>query len=453
MTDHDQPMNKLISLANQFTNHDEEFLSLVLGLSAAATGSTGANPAVAALLVCHRPNQDNTIMAYGITASGGRPHAEEILLQRLISSGHLTQQPTESGALPHYSWANDNKPTLAHLGVGNQFATANQMASKISTDAPLPATLYLSLEPCAHPAAHRHHPCAELIAALPVARVVVACRDPNPATMGKGLALLLASGKNVILAPEQWQKRALALHKGFALHFQSPRRPLVAAKIALSQDNQTALNQTSMAQPTPDSYFTTGQLRLFAQYLRCRYDALLVSAQTIIDDNPQLTIRAHALPVQSRPRLVLDPRHQLTGKERLFATIAAQPVIICTGPTPSAAIPAAASQLTSAVDTQGRLQWLPLLEEISNRGINRLLIETSGPLASSLLAEDLLDELWLCRGQITLGNRARSNPTRIDALNHLLIAKEKMTTIANWHFPDSGDATCHQPQNPHISAV
>ncbi|MDI9314097.1 MAG: dihydrofolate reductase family protein [Hydrotalea sp.] len=327
---------------NKLSLQDEEYLNLCLALSSRHLGLTGANPSVAAVLATPA-----SVIDVAITAVLGRPHAEEILFAR-----HSNLPPS--------------------------------------------ATLYLSLEPCAHQSPHRTNNCATTIANSAIKRVVVAALDPNPNTHGAGMAMMEKSGKSVLRADEKFQAMARKLHQGFFYAMEKSGeenrpRPLVAAKIALSADG---IAVPPAGQPRQ---ITRGQLQFFAQYLRCRYDGLLVSAKTIITDDPLLTIRERGLESMARPRFVLEGNNRLSGKEKIFQTTQ-QPLIIFTAEKNNN-LPASAKQIILPADNHGHFNLHDVLAAVVTSGVNRLLVETGGGLADELHQQNLLDELWLCQQQ------------------------------------------------------
>jgi pyrimidine deaminase RibD-like protein len=155
---------------------DQALMAQALALARAALGSTAPNPAVGALVV----TPAGEIIARGATQPGGRPHAEAV--------------------------------ALAHAGAAARGAT-----------------LFVTLEPCAHESA-RGPACADLVAAAGLARVVGATQDPDPRTAGRGFARLRAAGVQVDVGPGA--EAAAALIAGFA-HRLATGRPLVVA----SEDN------------------------------------------------------------------------------------------------------------------------------------------------------------------------------------------------------------------------
>jgi diaminohydroxyphosphoribosylaminopyrimidine deaminase/5-amino-6-(5-phosphoribosylamino)uracil reductase len=166
------------------------------------------------------------------------------------------------------------------------------------------ATLYVTLEPCAHYG--RTPPCAAAIAAAGVKRVVAACPDPNPKAQG-GLAFL--KGKKVAVGPFVLREEAEALNRWF---FYSVRqgRPWFTLKAAASLDGRTATSKGE------SQWITSPEARADARALRGRCDAVLVGAGTVVKDQPRLMPddRDGWLPW----RLILDPRGQLKGDESVF---------------------------------------------------------------------------------------------------------------------------------------
>lgn len=166
------------------------------------------------------------------------------------------------------------------------------------------ATLYATLEPCAHYG--RTPPCAEAIVAAKIKRVVAACPDPSP-NAGGGLAKLKAQGVQV--GPWTLREEAEDLNRYF-LFSAKQRRPWFTLKAASTLDGRTATSKGE------SQWITSVAAREDARYLRGRCDAVLVGAGTVASDQPSL------LP-QERDgfipwRLILDPRGQLKGGESVF---------------------------------------------------------------------------------------------------------------------------------------
>lgn len=213
---------------------------MAAALSARGRPLSAPNPAVGCVIV-----RGNRVVARGWTQPGGRPHAEAMAL---ASAG-----PAACGA-----------------------------------------TIYVSLEPCAH-ASTRGPACADLVAAAAPARVVVGCHDPDPRTAGAGIARLRAAGIAVDLVPHAACAQALA---GFLLRTQEGR-PHVTLKLALSLDGMIALANGQ------SQWITGPQARAHCHAERARADAILVGGGTLRADAPRLDVRLPGLEARSPARWVL----------------------------------------------------------------------------------------------------------------------------------------------------
>lgn len=168
------------------------------------------------------------------------------------------------------------------------------------------ATLYVTLEPCCTQG--RTPPCTEAIIAAGIRRVVVAAQDPNPRHRGNGLRLLRRAGIQVecgVLAAE-----AQALNPAFNKWI-TTGLPLVTAKAAMSLDGK-------IATPTGDSqWITSPAARTVAHRLRAGADAVMVSAGTVVADDPRLTLR-HGVRGRQPWRVVVDGKGRSPRTAKLF---------------------------------------------------------------------------------------------------------------------------------------
>ncbi len=156
------------------------------------------------------------------------------------------------------------------------------------------ATLYTTLEPCAHHG--RTPPCAPAVADAGVRRVVLALRDPDPHVAGAGVAALAGAGVEVsegVLAGE------VADNLAPYLKHRRVGRPWVVLKLAVTLDGR-------IAAPDGSSKWLTGpEARADVQRMRAESDAVLVGAGTVRADDPELTVRAEPAPADQPLRVVL----------------------------------------------------------------------------------------------------------------------------------------------------
>lgn len=209
------------------------------------------------------------------------------------------------------------------------------------------ATLYTTLEPCAHHG--RTPPCTDAIIGAGVARVVVAVADPDPQVSGRGLAALREAGIAVdvgVAAAEVAEQLAPYLKH------RRTGRPWVVLKLAATLDGRTAA-------PDGTSRWITGEAaRADVHRLRARSDAVLVGAGTVRADDPELTVRDEPAPDRQPLRVVL-------------------------GRAPEGA------RIRPALELSGDLG--DVLDELGGRGVIQLLVEGGAGVAHDLHAAGLVD--------------------------------------------------------------
>lgn len=257
------------------------------------------------------------------------------------------------------------------------------------------ATLYCTLEPCAH--FGRTPPCADAIIAAGIARVVVAHRDPNPVVDGRGLARLRAAGLDVsegVLGEE-----AAARNRAFARHV-TTGLPYVTWKIAASLDGRVAAGDGS-------SRWISGEAaRADAHRLRAAADAIVVGSGTVLADDPNLTVRDPGYAGEPVLRVLLDgrgrihpPRHVLDGQ--------APTLVATTRLAPDAARVAwrsvGAEVVDLAEDADGHPDVTDLLAQLGKRGVQAVMLEGGPTLAWAMLAADAIDRIVLYTAPILVG--------------------------------------------------
>jgi len=278
-------------------------MAVALALAERGRGRTAPNPNVGCLIV-----KDKRVVGRGWTQPGGRPHAEAM--------------------------------ALAEAG-----------------DAARGATVYVTLEPCAH-ASPRGPACADLLVAAGPARLVAALTDPDKRTAGEGCARLRAAGIEVtegVLAAEA--QRSMA---GF-LTRQALGRPQVTLKLALSLDGM-------IARADGESQWITGAAaRAHVHLERSRHEAILVGRGTWEKDQPRLDVRLAGLEERSPRRIVLSSSPQLSP-----------------GP--------------------GEVEVIADPRQVSAlKGVDHLFVEGGARTASAFLAEGLVDRILLYRAPILIG--------------------------------------------------
>lgn len=329
-------------MAGALHSDDIRFMRAAIRFARRHKGLTGTNPSVGTLLV-----KDGIVVGRGVTALGGRPHAE-------------TQ-------------------ALAEAGTAARGATA-----------------YVTLEPCAHHG--RTPPCAEALVAAGVARVVVAASDPDARVSGKGFAILRQAGIEVtplVLAAESADDLAGYLSRS------ALRRPEITLKLALSSDG-------FIGRKGEGQVAITGAIaRAQTHILRAQSDVILVGIGTVLADDPLLDVRLPGLEQRSPIRLVLDSELRLPLQSRLLASVQQAPLWLAASPEAAAENGAMMRQLGCRViateSHDGRIALPELVEDLAAQGISSVLVEGGAHVAAAFLQEGLVDRLILYRAPLEIG--------------------------------------------------
>lgn len=272
-----------------------------------------------------------------------------------------------------------------HRSFGAAHAEADCL-SKLPVGAASSATLYVTLEPCSHHG--KTPPCASAIAQSGITRVVYGLRDPNPLVDGKGFQILTQSGIEV--HGPVLEEEAREVNRGY-LKFLLSGRPWVTLKWAQSLDGRIATQ-------TGDSRWISGRdSQKLAHRLRAEHDAVLVGLNTVLQDDPRLTVR-HVRGRNPR-RVILDADLRLPLDAALLDTDSNR-VMIVTRPNPPSARAKrledrGAELLRIPVHHEDILDIEVLLMELGKRGILYLLVEGGSQIITSFIRQSLFDEIVL----------------------------------------------------------
>ena len=253
--------------------------------------------------------------------------------------------------------------------------------------APEGATLYVTLEPCAHQG--RTPPCVDLIRKKKAKRVVAAMLDPNPQAGGGGRQLAAAriAFEHGLLEPE-----ARELNIGFVSRM-TRGRPWVRLKIAATLDGRTALENGR------SQWITGPEARRDGHRWRARACAVATGAGTVVTDDPQLTVRE--VETSRQPlRIVVDSRLETPPQARILQ---GEKVLIFSathGTLPNA-------EVVSLPNPNKKVDLPRMLQELAKRGINELHFEAGSRLNASLLREGCVDELLIYLNPSILGDTAQ----------------------------------------------
>ena len=318
---------------------DEDYMNAALAYARRAIGQVAPNPPVACLLV-----KDGVVVGRGVTARGGRPHAETVALKQ--------------------------------AGAAAEGATA-----------------YVTLEPCAHQG--KTGSCARALVDTKIARCVIGCTDPDERVNGKGAEILKEAGVDVLTGVCEDAARDLII--GFASRV-TLNRPSVTLKMATTVDGKIATSQG-------ESQWITGELaRAHVHLERSRHDAIMVGLGTVLSDDPMLTTRMKGYEHQS-VRIVMDTHLRIPLDSKLVKTAEEAPLWLIhldDSEGNAKALKEAGVKLIKAKTLKIALRRL------AEEGITRLFVEGGVHLHTSFLKDKLYDRFLWYRAPSLLGREGIS---------------------------------------------
>jgi diaminohydroxyphosphoribosylaminopyrimidine deaminase/5-amino-6-(5-phosphoribosylamino)uracil reductase len=272
-------------------------------------------------------------------------------------------------------------------------AHAEVRALDMAGDRARGATLYCTLEPCAH--VGRTGPCAQRIVDAGVQRVIAAIEDPNPLVRGQGFAHLREHG--VAVAVGIGAAQSARLNQAF-LTLMRERRPFVVLKAATSLDGCIA------EAPRTRTLLTSAEANRHAQAFRAEVDAIGVGVGTVLADDPRLTVRGI---YRERPltRVIFDRHLRTPIMARLLSTHAAGPVIIVTTAAAAARedVRRPLEDRGAQIEVAGDDAFRSALERLAARHIGSLLLEGGAALHLAAWDERLVDVVRLYVTPAALG--------------------------------------------------
>jgi len=262
------------------------------------------------------------------------------------------------------------------------------------------ATLYVSLEPCCHQG--RTPPCTEAVIESGVRRVVAAGVDPNPRVKGRGVRRLRRAGIEVTVGV--LGEEARRLNAAYFKHV-STGLPLVSLKAAMSLDGK-------IATAAGESKWITGErARAVGRRLRGEHDAVLVGVETVIADDPQLTVRGGR--GKDPLRVIADSKARTPTTARVLAGESARTIVATTR--------AASAERRRGLERAGAAVWVvraqggrvdlrALVRRLGEEMVQSVMIEGGGTLAASALAAGVVDRVYFFVSPRIIGGAEAKTP-------------------------------------------
>lgn len=316
-----------------FSDDDRHFMRVALSLSKRGLGNVWPNPSVGCVLI----SPQGTIVGRGFTKPGGRPHAERVALD-------------EAG------------------------------------DKARNATAYVTLEPCSHFGVSP--PCAEGLIEACVKRVVSALEDPDDRVSGRGHDMLRNAG--IIVDVGLYSDEASRINSGFLSRILFGR-PMVTLKLASTMDGRSA------TQSGESKWITGSVAREHGHLLRANHDAILVGASTVLADNPTLTCRIAGRFEQSPVRIILDRKGEVPLSANMVTSANNVPTWVVTTDAllreVSEKFAETGVKVVSARCENDHFDLNDVMKCLGKQGVTRVLVESGGILAASLVRDNLVDHI------------------------------------------------------------
>lgn len=284
-----------------------------------------------------------------------------------------------------------------HARAGTPHAEAHALQN--ATEAPQGAEVFVTLEPCAHHG--RTPPCAQALRDAGVRRVVAGMIDPDPRVQGRGMAVLQDAGIQTTVGVLEDACRHI--NEPFIIRMRH-HRPHITLKLAGSLDGRIATRTGH------SKWITNAASRQRVHELRNEVDAILVGAQTAIDDRPQLTTRLpERADTRSPHRYILDSRLRTPIDGALFDPSLAPTTFVCTEAAPAATQAAFEGAGVTVVrlpqNDTSRVDLHALMAHMYARGHMRLMVEGGAEVAGAFVDAGLIDRLMLFVAPLLLGGR------------------------------------------------
>lgn len=325
----------------------ESYMRQALGIARFAEGRTSPNPMVGAVIV-----KDGRIVGQGWHRKAGTPHAE---VHALNQAGELAKG----------------------------------------------ATIYVTLEPCAHYG--RTPPCCEAVIGAGITRAVVAMTDPNPLVAGSGIKRLRQAGIEV--TEGILQAEAMRLNEIF-LKWVQTKLPFITVKTAMTLDGKIATYAGN------SQWITGAAARQRVHQLRDCYDAILVGIGTALKDDPSLTTRMESGNGKNPVRIIVDSMARLPLTARVLSDQAAPTIIAVTANAPEEklrAIREKGAQVLVAGEGE-RVDLRLLMETLGAQKYSSVFVEGGAGLNEALLRENLIDKVHVFISPKLIGGKDAPSP-------------------------------------------
>ena len=286
-----------------------------------------------------------------------------------------------------------------HRCYGEAHAEVNAIASVKDESLLRQSTLYVNLEPCSHYG--KTPPCAELIIAKRIPRVVIACMDPYPEVAGRGIRMLREAGVEVVTGI--MENEAAMLNRYF-MSAHKKRRPYIILKWAQSKDG--FIDRVRKDVSEKPVMISTPMTRMMVHKLRSEVQAIMVGTNTAVLDNPSLSVRYWR--GKSPARVLVDRSMRIPGGHHLLDET--QHTIVFSQQIPGGIRPKFSDKMNiEYVEMDSSIHFLiNIIKSLYDKNIHSLLVEGGAQLHRSFIEEGLWDEIIVETAPLFLRNGVKS---------------------------------------------
>ena len=319
-----------------------KYINKAHDLASKNLGKTFPNPTVGCIIA-----KNNKIISKGVTSSTGRPHAEEIALQK---------------------------------------------AGKNARG----ATMYVTLEPCFH--SSQNGSCTDQILRSGIKEIYISCIDQDPRTKNKSVNKLKRNKITVIIGLEK--NKTLRTNKFF---FKSlvKKKPYTKVKMAISNDEKIAWGNYK------SKWISNSKSRSYVHTLRSKSQAVLTTSKTIIKDNPRFTVRNRNKIIKSLNVVIIDKNLNIPINSRILKNLHEKRIIIFTSKNNSKSqkLIQLGCEIIEMKKENNKLNLKKIFYNLYKLKISDLIVEAGGVLFADLLKNNLVDEIHLFKAPIIIGKK------------------------------------------------
>jgi len=273
------------------------------------------------------------------------------------------------------------------------------------------ATLYLNLEPCCH--FGNNPPCTERIINAGIKRVVAAMKDPNPLVCGKGFRELRRAGVKVDVGV--LEKQAKKLNEAFIKHI-TTQLPFVILKTAMTMDGKIATEKGE------SKWISGEEARKFVHRLRNSVDAVLVGRNTVIIDNPGLTVRGIRGKIKDPLRIIIDSLAEIPFASKVLSRDPKNTIVVVSPRAPRDRVRkmrAKGVEVLEIPTRKGEIDLKKLMKELGRRNVMSLLIEGGGATNASALSQGVVDKIYFFVAPKVIGGKDALTPVEGKGISSL----------------------------------